>query len=66
MLKFMGLRHQVKPSIYVDEKEIKLFNIAKVVLDGGWVFDEETIDPALEIVGIKCIYTNYKEKLAAS
>ena len=42
MLKWLGGRSQ--PEKYITKEEVKLFNLAKVILDGGWVFDETTID----------------------
>ena len=44
MLKYIEYRQQVRPHIFVVENELKLFNLSKVILDGGWVFDEETVD----------------------
>ena len=56
----------MRPNVFVVEHEIKLFNLSKVILDGGWVFDEETIDQALDISGVSRIYKLYFSKIAAS
>jgi hypothetical protein len=50
----------------VVEHELKLFNLSKVILDGGWVFDEETVDQALDISGVSKLYQGYFSRIAAS
>ena len=63
MLRFIHNRNRVEPNLYINKEEIKLFNLVKVVLDGGWVFDEPTVDQGLELSGIRPIADHYYMKM---
>jgi hypothetical protein len=53
MLKFMhrDLNSKITKR-YITKEEVKLFNLAKIFLEGGWVFEEESIASTLVITGI--------------
>ena len=52
MLKFIHLRFKCRPKQFVTEEELKLFNLVKVLLDGGWVLEDSTLEQTLEICGV--------------
>jgi len=46
MLRWVGSRNGQSQE-YVTREEVKLFNLVKVILDGGWIFDDTTLDEGL-------------------
>ena len=66
MLDFIRMRHICRPSQFVTIQEIKLFNMAKVILDGGWVFDEGTLEEIMGITGIDKVVDYYRITLLKS
>ena len=63
MLKFVHMR-LLKNKTYLTRQEIKLFDLVKILLDGGWVFEEKTLSHALAIAGIEEIYHSYRADVA--
>ena len=59
MLKFVHARLQ-KRETYITKQEIKLFDLVKILLDGGWIFEENTLSHALAISGIEEVHTTYR------
>ena len=51
MLKFMHKR--LNKRRFVAKEEVKLFDLAKIFLEGGWVFEEESLSHSLAIAGIE-------------
>ena len=59
MLSFVKERFEKFKHFGVVKEEIKLFNIVKVVLDGGYVFCKDTLKQAFDYAGISLLQTQY-------
>jgi hypothetical protein len=58
LLAFIHLRFKLEPHRYITMEEIKLYNVALILLENGWVFEEGTLAQAFEISGVdKAIQT---------
>ena len=63
MLRFIHLRFKLEPHRYITMEEIKLLNVALILLENGWVFEEGTLNQALEISGADKKIEFYKSRI---
>lgn len=63
MLKYLHLRHICRPRRFVSKEELKLFNLIKVLLDGGWVLEESNLEQCLQIAEINKYRDHYLKKV---
>jgi len=63
MLRFIHLRFKLEPHRYITMEEIKLLNVALILLENGWVFEEGTLNQALEISGADKTIEIYKANI---
>ena len=52
MLKYIQDRFKTCKDSFVTMQEFKFYNLLKVVLDSGYVFEANTLDTSLRISGI--------------
>lgn len=63
MLKFIGLRNKVRPKCFITKEEIKFFNLAKLLLESGYVLEKDTVNCMLALSEVDSLIKDYNREV---